>query len=117
MNKKMMLAAALLAGAAMMVIPAWAQPGQCSVTGAGTFACDVVVDGGGFSFGLPNGAVLAFTLSEPGLGTAYLIESDARPGQRPRELKDFAAVPDRPGCWAREDGFEFCALVFEGEAT
>lgn len=111
-----MLAAAILAGAAIST-PAWAQPGQCSVTGLGTFDCDVVVDGGGFSFTFPDGNVLAFTLIEPSLGLAFLIRSDAKPGQRPRELGEFTPAPDNAGCWAGNNGYQFCALVFEGEGT
>ena len=116
MNNKMMLAAAMIAGAAIST-PAAAQPGQCSVTGIGTFDCEVVVDGGGFSFGLPDGDVLAFTLTEPSAGLAYLVRADAKPGQSPRELDEFAAVPGKPGCWAAENGYQFCAMVFEGEGT
>lgn len=116
MNNKMMLAAAIMAGVAMST-PAWAQPGQCSVTGIGTFACEVVVDGGGFSFALPDGDVLAFTLIEPDLGLAYLIRNGARPGQRPRELDEFTPVPGAPGCWSGANGYQFCAAVFEKEGT
>ncbi|HEY0034978.1 MAG TPA: hypothetical protein VGB81_17080 [Devosia sp.] len=116
MNKKIMLVAAVMAGAAIGT-SAVAQPGQCSVTGYGTFDCDVVIDGGGFSFALPDGQVLAFTLSEADLGSAFLLAADAQPGKRPRELDDFKPKQSKPGCWVREDGFEFCALVFEGEGT
>jgi hypothetical protein len=116
LNNKMMLAAAIFAGAAVST-PALAQPGQCSVTGLGTFDCDVVVDGGGFSFATPDGDVLAFTLVEPHLGLAYLIPSNAKPGQRPRELDEFTPVLGKPGCWAGQDDYQFCALVFEGEGT
>lgn len=117
LNKKMMLAATVFAGAAMAGTPAYAQPGQCSVTGVGTFPCDVAVDGGGLSFALPDGDVLAFMLVEPGRGIAYLAAADARPGQRPRELRDFVPKEGMQGCWVREDGYQFCALVFQGEGT
>jgi hypothetical protein len=116
LNKKMMLAAAIFAAAAIGG-PATAQPGQCSVTGWGTFDCDVVVDGGGFSFGLPDGAMLAFTLTEPDIGLAYLIPADSEPGQRPRPQGEFQPVNGKPGCWANQDGYEFCAMVFEGKGT
>ncbi len=116
LNRKMMLAAAVFAGAAGMATLAAAQPGQCRVTGFGEFDCDVVLDGGGLSFSLPDGSTLAFTLEEAELGSAYLIGADAKPGQRPQELRDFIPGAE-PGCWMREDGFEFCAFVFEGEGT
>ena len=45
------------------------------------------------------------------------IPADAKPGQRPRELGEFVAVPDEPGCWIDEDDYQFCALVFKEENT
>ncbi len=99
----------------VMTALAFAQPGQCTVTGYGTFDCDVAVDGGGLSFALPDGDILAFTLVEPELGIGYLIASDAKPGQSPDEMAGLAPVADKPGCWARDE-FEFCAMVFAGEA-
>lgn len=109
-----MLAAAMFAAAAMTG-PAAAQPGQCSVSGWGTFDCDVVVDGGGLSFALPDGAVWAFTLTEADMGLGYLFPSDGGSGNRPRAQGEFQPST-KPGCWANLDEFEFCALVFEGEA-
>lgn len=110
----MMRAAAVFAGAVLMTTPALAQPGQCTVTGVGTFGCDVTVDGGGLSFALPDGDILAFTLEQPELGMAYLIGKDARPGASPRELGSFEPA-ENPGCWIRKDCLEFCVLVVEGE--
>lgn len=112
----MMLVAAITV-AATVSTPAMAQPGQCSVTGYGPFACDLVVDGGGFSFALPNGDTLVFTPVDLELGLVFLIPDDAKPGQRPRELGEFAAVPNEPGCWIDEDDYQFCALVFKEENT
>ncbi len=114
MNKKVMLAAAMFAAAAMTG-PAAAEPGQCSVSGWGTFDCDVVVDGGGLSFALPDGAVWAFTLTEAEIGLGYLVPPDGAPGKRPRPQGEFRPVADKPGCWANVDNLEFCALVFEGK--
>lgn len=112
----MTVVAAVLVGAATIAMPAWAQPGQCSVTGFGTFDCDVVLDGGGLTFGLPDGSTLAFTLDEAEHGDAYLSAADAQPGESPRQLPDFMPGA-KPGCWMRADGFEFCAMVFEGAGT
>ena len=88
-----------------------AAPGQCTVTGYDTFDCDVALDGGGLTFVLPDGRTFAFTLIEEGVGTAFLIDADAEPGQRPEELREFRAVESRPGCWARDEDYEFCVLV------
>ena len=77
----------------------------------------MVVDGDGFSFALPDGDVLAFTLVEPSLGLAFLIPNGAKPGLRPRELGEFIPLLGQPGCWVGEDDHQFCALVFEGEGT
>jgi hypothetical protein len=103
------LTATLIWGA--MAVAAGAAPAQCSVTGYDSFACDVALDGGGLTFELPDGGIFAFTLVEAGVGTAFVSAADARPGQPPRELREFRAVEDRPGCWARGDEFEFCVLV------
>ncbi|KRA50205.1 hypothetical protein ASD80_16760 [Devosia sp. Root635] len=108
----MIWAAAVVAAAVgAMVTLAAAAPGQCMVTGYDTFDCDVALDGGGLTFALPDGKTFAFTLTEGGTGSAFLIEADARPGQMPEELRDFRAVDGRPGCWARGEDFEFCVLV------
>jgi hypothetical protein len=101
---------AAAAGGAMTTL-AMAAPGQCTVTGYDTFDCDVVLDGGGLTFALPDGRIFAFTVIEDGVGTAYLIDDDAAPGDRPEELREFRAVEDRPGCWARDEDYEFCVLV------
>jgi len=108
----MILATAIMAAAtgAMVTLAAGA-PGQCTVTGYDTFDCDVALDGGGLTFVLPDGKTFAFTLTEDGVGTAFLIAADARPGQVPEALREFRAVEGRPGCWARGDDFEFCVLV------
>jgi len=104
-----LLTATLLWGA--MATLAAAAPAQCTVTGYGTFACDVVLDGGGLAFDLPDGSVFAFTLVEEDVGTAFVVAADARPGQLPKELHEFRSVEGRPGCWARDAEFEFCVLV------
>ena len=88
-----------------------AAPGQCTVTGFDTFDCDVALDGGGLTFALPDGTTFAFTLIEEGVGTAFLIAADAEPGQRPEELREFRAVDGQPGCWARDEDYQFCVLV------
>lgn len=106
-----LLAAALLWGA--MNAAAFAAPAQCEVTGYGTFDCDVALDGGGLTFGLPDGRTFAFALTEADAGLAYLIEADARPGQRPDELRQFRAVDGEAGCWARDADYRFCVLLKE----
>jgi len=108
----MIWATAIVAAATgAMVTLAAAAPGQCTVTGYDTFDCDVALDGGGLTFELPDGRVFAFTLIEDGVGTAYLIDSAAAPGQVPEALAEFRAVEGKPGCWAREQDYEFCVLV------
>ncbi len=99
------------AATGMMVTLAAAAPGQCTVTGYDTFDCDVALDGGGLTFELPDGRIFAFTVIEDGVGTAYLIDADPKPGQRPDELREFRAVEAKPGCWARDEDYEFCVLV------
>ncbi|KKC34699.1 hypothetical protein [Devosia psychrophila] len=102
------LAAAVLGA---MAVAGYAAPGQCTVSGYSAFDCDVVTDGGGLTFGLPDGRTFAFALMEEGVGMGYLIEADAAPGARPEEIHDLLAVDGKPGCWAREDEFEFCVLI------
>ena len=110
--KRMIWATAMaVAGVGAMVTLAAAAPGQCTVTGYDTFDCDVALDGGGLTFGLPDGRIFAFTLIEEGVGMAYLIDADAAPGERPDELREFRAVDGKPGCWARKENYEFCVLV------
>lgn len=108
-----MIWATAIVAAAMgaTVTLAAAAPGQCTVTGYNTFDCDVALDGGGLTFELPDGRIFAFTLIEDGVGVAFLIEDDAGPGQLPEELHEFRAVEGKPGCWAREEDYEFCVLV------
>ena len=108
-----MILAGAVAAAAMgaMLTLASAAPGQCTVSGYDTFDCDVALDGGGLTFVLPDGRTFAFTLVEEDVGTAFLIDADAEPGQPPEELRDFRAVDDRPGCWMRGEDFELCVLV------
>lgn len=101
------------AGLGLMTAMAAAAPGQCTVTGFGAFDCDVVLDGGGLTFELPDGRTFAFALIEEGVGTGYLIAADAAPGARPTELAGFKPVAEKPGCWARGEDFEFCAMVAE----
>ena len=111
MKRMIWAAAVMVAVTGGMVTLAAGAPGQCTVTGYDTFDCDVALDGGGLTFALPDGKTFAFTLVEDGVGTAFLIEADAGPGQVPDELRDFRAVEGKPGCWARGDDFEFCVLV------
>ena len=106
-----LVAATLIWGA--MAMAAYAMPGQCTVTGYDTFDCDIALDGGGLTFGLPDGQTFAFSLDEDGAGTGYLIAADAAPGSRPDEIGGLVAVDGRPGCWARDDDFEFCVLIEE----
>jgi hypothetical protein len=105
------LMATLVWGA--MAAAASAAAGECSVTGYDTFDCDVVLDGGGLTFGLPDGGIFAFALLADGVGEAYLIAPGSAPGQPPQMLRDLRPVDGKAGCWAREDAFEFCALVEE----
>lgn len=95
-----------------LAVPAAAAPGQCSVTGYGTFDCDVSADGGGLTFGLPDGAIFVLGIDGEGVGTGYRIAADAAPGTQPQGLGRFDPDPDMPGCWlgARE-ATEVCAMV------
>lgn len=89
-----------------------AAPGQCEVSGFDMFDCDVALDGGGLTFALPDGQTFAFALVDDGEGLGYLIEPDARPGQRPDELGTFTPIEGEPGCWAGDRKVErFCVLV------
>ena len=109
--KRVIWATALIAAAFGMTGVAMAAPGQCEFTGYPTFDCDVALDGNGLTFALPDGQTFAFTLEEGGAGLAFLIAPDAGPGQRPDELGEFVALADRPGCWARDEDYQFCVLV------
>ena len=100
--KRLIWAAAMAVAACGTVTLATAAPGQCTVTGYDAFDCDVALDGGGLTFTLPDGQIFAFTLIEEGMGTAYLIDPEAAPGQRPDELREFSAIEGKPGCWARD---------------
>jgi hypothetical protein len=100
--KRILSGAALIAGLATMM-PAAAAPGQCSVTGLGEFACSVDVDGGGFSFTLPDESRFAFDHSGDGAGLGYLIAADAQPGRPPEALGAFLPLDGQPGCWMGED--------------
>ena len=82
------------------------------MTGFSDFACDVSVDGGGLTFGLPDGTGLVFAHLADGEGLGYRVTSDAEPGRRPEELGMFAPIEDRPGCWyGAEDDITFCAAI------
>ncbi|WEK05409.1 MAG: hypothetical protein P0Y65_03895 [Candidatus Devosia phytovorans] len=105
------VAATLIWGAMVMAVSA--APGQCTVTGYGTFECDVALDGQGLTFGLPDGGLFAFALTGEDEGAAYLAGADTAPGALPEELRGLVAVDGKPGCWARDDEFEFCVLVEE----
>ena len=109
--KSFLTGAALLAGFALAG-SAMAAPGQCSMSGFGSFACDVGFDGAGITFELPDGQVFAFALVTEVEGLGYFIAADAQPGQRPVELGVFMPVADEPGCWyGQKDDVKFCALV------
>jgi hypothetical protein len=106
------MAAALAIGIAV----AAAAPGQCTISDLGSFSCDVAVDGDGLTFSLPDGRIFAFALDEDGAGgTGYLIDMDASPGKRPEEVGQLVPVEGKPGCWARDDEFRFCAMVEQAE--
>ena len=111
MRRMILAAAIMLAATGGMVTLAAGAPGQCMVSGYGTFDCDVTLDGGGLTFALPAGETFAFTLTGEDVGTAFLIAADARPGQVPDDLGPFHAVADKAGCWAQDEGVEFCVLV------
>lgn len=109
--KMMVTGAAMLMGLALAV-PAGAAPGQCSMTGYDTFQCDVTVDGGGLTMGLPDGRTFVFVHEADGEGLGFLIAADARPGQSPQELGRFSPVEGEPGCWVgAKDETRFCAAV------
>ena len=98
----------------MMVVAAVAAPGQCTFTEYGTFDCDVAVDGGGLTFGLPDGQTFVFAQIERGEGPGYLIGADVRPGAAPRALGEFAPVAGEAGCWeSTGKDYKFCVLVEE----
>lgn len=108
----MWAAATGLAAFGMMTLAAVAAPGQCTVTGFETFECDVALDGGGLTFALPDGSVLAFALTGDAVGVGYLVAADAKPGQQPQALGEFRPAETDPGCWsATRRDFEFCVLV------
>jgi hypothetical protein len=98
----------------MMAVAAVAAPGQCTFADYGTFDCDVTVDGGGLTFGLPDGKTFVFAQIEDGEGLGYLIGADAGPGARPKELGELAPANGEAGCWESSDGdYKFCVLVEE----
>jgi hypothetical protein len=106
------LSGVALAFGLALVAPAMAVPGQCSMTGFGEFPCDVVVDGGGLTFALPDGRALVFAHSGDGQGQGYLIAADAERGQRPEELGMFVPVENELGCWnGAQDEITFCAAT------
>jgi hypothetical protein len=110
--RRVVWAAALgLAAAGVMAGAAWAAPGQCMVSGYETFPCEVAVDGGGVTFGLPDGQVFAFALTAADEGQGYLIAADAGPGQPPDSLGRFTRVPGEDGCWMHDEDLQFCVLV------
>ena len=95
---------------------AHAEPAQCSVDGVGSFECELGRDGGGLTFGLPDGSVFAFALvgDDAGAGTGYLSPPAARPGSYPQEMGTMTPDPDAPGCWVGgKDGFGFCVKVVQ----
>ena len=108
---KTIVTGVVLAGFALAV-PAMAAPGQCSLTGYDTFECDVAMDGGGLTFGLPDGQIFAFALVAEDEGQGYSIAADSAPGQRPEELGVFRPVEGEAGCWLGErDDVKFCAAL------
>ena len=98
----------------MMAVAAVAAPGQCTFADYGTFDCEVTVDGGGLTFGLPDGQIFVFAQIEDGEGLGYLIGADAKPGERPKELGELVPVDGEPGCWeSTGKDYKFCVLVEE----
>lgn len=84
------------------------------MTGYDTFECDVTVDGGGITFGLPDGQTFVFAHVADGEGLGYLIPADAKPGRSPQELGTFKPVEGESGCWAGgKDDMKFCAAISE----
>lgn len=82
------------------------------MTGYGTFDCDVSADGGGLTFGLPDGATFVLGVDAEGTGTGYRIEADAAPGRQPEGLGHFDPIPGKPGCWlGTREGTEICAAI------
>jgi hypothetical protein len=115
-NLRRVLGAAVLGAvvAGMMAVAAVAASGQCTFADCGTFDCDVTVDGGGLTFGLPDGKTFVFAQIEDGEGLGYLIGADAKPGARPKELGELAPVDGEAGCWESTDrDYKFCVLVEE----
>ena len=100
-----------VAAAGVMAGAAWAVPGQCMVSGYGTFPCEVVLDGGGMAFELPDGQTWAFALTAPDEGQGYLIGADARPGSPPVALGGFTRGAGEDGCWIHDESLQFCVLV------
>jgi len=108
------LTGAALALGLALASPSLAATGQCSLTGFGTFDCDVETDGSGLTFGLPDGQTFAFAAVSENEGLGYLIAADASPGQRPEELGEFAPLANEAGCWqSQKDETKFCAVVSE----
>lgn len=111
--KNFLSGAMLIAGFALAT-SAQAAPGECSVSGYDTFACDVSVDGGGITFELPDGKMFVFSQTVVGEGLGYLIAADARPGSLPEELGAFVPLADEPGCWlGSKDDMKFCAALLQ----
>lgn len=111
---KSMFTGAMLAASLALAAPALAASGQCFLTGYDMFDCEVTTDGGGLTFGLPDGQTFAFALTSEDQGEGYRIAADARPGQPPVGLGTFVSLTDEPGCWQAERGeTRFCAMVFE----
>ena len=109
---KSFVTGAMLLASLALAVPAGAAPGQCSMTGYGSFACDVAADGGGITFALPDGQVFAYALTGENEGIGYRIAADAGPGQPPRNLGTFVPAEGQPGCWTGgRDGLEFCAAI------
>ena len=105
--------AALLAGLALAG-PVAAAPGQCSMTGYGSFDCDVTADGGGITFVLPDGQTFVFAHMADGEGPGYLLPAEARPGRYPTELGVFRPVEGKDGCWLGDkDAITFCAALVQ----
>lgn len=109
---KSYLTGAVLLGGFALAAPVGAAPGLCEMTDYDSFACDVAVDGGGLTFGLPDGQIFAFALTAGDEGLGYRIAADARPGQVPVELGSFAPIAEEPGCWfGAKYQIRFCAMV------
>ncbi|WIY51751.1 hypothetical protein O9Z70_09650 [Devosia sp. YIM 151766] len=111
---KMFVTGAVLLASLALAVPAHAAPGQCSMTGYGSFDCDVTADGGGITFALPDGQVFVFAHLADGAGLGYLNPAEPESSRYPAELGAFLPVEGEDGCWLGEkDSVKFCAALMQ----